>query len=198
MFNIPIIIFFVSVQHRFERVVSKSAERTRALDHGYKEAREFHEAWSNLMDWLTTAEKNLDELTQDASVGNDPERIKQRLAKHRDVQRALSGKQGTYDSTMRMGKALKEKAPKSDEHPLNKMINELKEKWNMVCTKSVDRQRKLEEALLYSGQFKDAMEALLDWLRKTEKRLTDEGPVHGDLDTVMALVEQHKVSILIV
>jgi hypothetical protein len=26
-------------------VVSKSAERTRALDHGYKEAREFHDSW---------------------------------------------------------------------------------------------------------------------------------------------------------
>jgi hypothetical protein len=26
----------ISVQHRWERVVSKSAERTRALDHGYK------------------------------------------------------------------------------------------------------------------------------------------------------------------
>ncbi|XP_050437249.1 dystonin isoform X15 [Adelges cooleyi] len=182
----------ISVQHRFERVVSKSAERTRALDHGYKEAREFHEAWSGLMDWLSNTEKNLDELAQDATVGNDPDRIKQRLAKHRDVQRALSAKQATYDSTMRMGKALKEKAPKSDEQPLNKMINELKEKWNLVCTKTVDRQRKLEEALLYCGQFKDAMEALLDWLRKAEKRLIDDGPVHGDLDTVMALVEQHK------
>lgn len=30
----------ISVQHRWERVVSKAAERTRALDHGYKEAKE--------------------------------------------------------------------------------------------------------------------------------------------------------------
>lgn len=30
----------ISVQHRWERVVSKSAERTRSLDHGYKEAKE--------------------------------------------------------------------------------------------------------------------------------------------------------------
>lgn len=39
--------FFIvpSVQHRWERVVSKSAERTRALDHGYKEAKEFHDLW---------------------------------------------------------------------------------------------------------------------------------------------------------
>lgn len=37
--------FTFSVQHRWERVVSKSAERTRALDHGYKEAKEFHDSW---------------------------------------------------------------------------------------------------------------------------------------------------------
>lgn len=30
----------ISVQHRWERVVSKAAERTRALDHGYKESKE--------------------------------------------------------------------------------------------------------------------------------------------------------------
>lgn len=51
----------------------------------------------------------------------------------------------------------------------------------------------MEEALLYCGQFKDALEALLDWLKKTEKQLAEDTPVHGDLDTVMALVEQHKV-----
>lgn len=62
---------------------------------------------------------------------------------------------------------------------------------NLLCL----RQRKLEEALLYSGQFKDAVQALLEWLRKVEKVLSEEGPVHGDLDTVMALVEQHKVSL---
>lgn len=51
----------------------------------------------------------------------------------------------------------------------------------------------MEEALLYCGQFKDALQALLDWLKRTEKELSDEGPVHGDLDTVTALIDQHKV-----
>ncbi|XP_054274796.1 dystonin isoform X14 [Macrosteles quadrilineatus] len=183
----------ISVQHRWERVVSKSAERTRALDHGYKEAREFHDSWSNLMGWLNDTEKSLDELEVEASsIGNDPERIKQRLAKHREFQRALSGKQATYDSTMRAGKTLKERAPKTDEPALRQMMNDLKDKWNTVCAKSVDRQRKLEEALLFCGQFKDALEALLDWLQKKEKELGDDSPVHGDLDTVVALVDQHK------
>ncbi|XP_070510262.1 microtubule-actin cross-linking factor 1 isoform X19 [Cardiocondyla obscurior] len=182
----------VSVQHRWERVVSKSAERTRALDHGYKEAREFHDSWSNLMNWLDETERTLDEVAADGLGGNDPDKIKSRLNRHREVQKALSVKQSTYDNTMKNGKTLKDKAPKSDEPALRELLNELKNKWTTVCGKCVDRQRKLEEALLFSGQFKDAIQALLEWLSKTEKYLANPGPLYGDLDTVTNLVEQHK------
>lgn len=155
----------ISVQHRWERVASKSAERTRALDLGYKEAKEFHDLWAGLMSWLEETEEGLDELLSE-SVGNDPEKIKARLSKHQEFQRALSAKQGIYDNTTKMGKQLKDKAPKSDEPIIKQMLIDLKNKWTSVCNKSVDRQRKLEEALLYSGQFKDAIAALLQWLKK--------------------------------
>ncbi|XP_060518136.1 microtubule-actin cross-linking factor 1 isoform X29 [Cylas formicarius] len=181
----------ISVQHRWERVASKSAERTRALDLGYKEAKEFHDSWSGLMNWLDETEHSLDELRAD-SVGNNPEQIKARLNKHQEFQRALSAKQATYDNVMKNGKQLKDKAPKTDEHAIKQMLTDLKNKWTSVCNKSVERQRKLEEALLYSGQFKDAVVALMDWLRKAEKELSQDVPVHGDLDTVNHLVDLHR------
>merc|ERR1719285_1180552 len=71
-------------------------------------------------------------------------------------------------------------------------MTELKNKWNNLCNLAVERQRKLEEALLFSGQFKDALRALMDWLGQMEKALDDKMPVHGDLDTVIGLVEQLK------
>ncbi|CAG2163885.1 unnamed protein product [Oppiella nova] len=179
----------VSVQHRWERVVSKAAERSRALEHGLKEAKEFSEAWSDLMSWLSDAEKTLDSIQQ---MGNNPEVIKQMLSRHKEFQRSLGAKQSLYDATIKMGRSLKEKAPKSDGPVLQDMIDELKNKWNSVCNKSVDRQRKLEEALLYSGQFKDAIQALIDWLDKAKRELAMDTPVYGDLDTVTALVDQHK------
>jgi predicted translin family RNA/ssDNA-binding protein len=72
------------------------------------------------------------------------------------------------------------------------MMTELKNKWLHVCNLSVEKQRKLEEALLFSGQFKDALKALMDWLGKMSAGLDDKSPVHGDLDTVIGLVEKHK------
>ncbi|XP_049292085.1 dystonin isoform X21 [Anopheles funestus] len=180
----------VSVQHRWERVVAKAAERTRALDHGYKEAREFHDAWVQLTGWLKETEKMLDTLAEETS--NDAVKIKKHLEKLREIQRNLQSKESFYDSTMRNGKGLMDRAPKSDEPVLSKMMSELKDSWKRVCQKSVERQRKFEEALLLSGQFADALQALLDWLRKTKARLAEDGPVHGDLDTVTTLVEHHR------
>lgn len=118
-----------------------------------------------------------------------------RLDKHREFQKALGAKQPAYDQTMKCGKQLKDKAPKPDEPVLKQMLQELKSQWTTVCSKAVERQRKLEEALLFSGQFKDAMSALIEWLKKQEANLKEDTPVHGDLDTVMGLVEKHKVNI---
>ena len=113
------------------------------------------------------------------------------LLRHKEFQRALGAKQGTYDATMKAGRALKEKAPRNDVPVLQEMLEELKSRWNAVCAKSVDRQRKLEESLLFSGQFKEAIDALIDWLERAKAELSLDR-LHGDLDTVTSLVEQHK------
>ncbi len=179
----------VSVQHRWEKAVSRCAERTRQLDHGFKETKVFHDNWKDLLDWLTDNMKPID---SDTNIHNDADRIKQQIGHHKDFQRMLGAKQPAYDSVIRMGRHLKDICPKSDIPVIHDMIMELKNKWNTLCAKSVDRQRKLEEALLFSGQFKEAIQALLDWLYKVEPQLAEDQPVHGDLDTVNSLLEEHK------
>lgn len=58
------------------------------------------------------------------------------------------------------------------------------------------RQHKLEEALLFSGQFAEALQALVDWLYRVEPQLSEDQPVHGDLDLVSNLMDSHKVRTL--
>ena len=178
-----------SAQHRWDKILSRSAERTRHLDVGYKDAKRFAESWGHLVQWLEDHEAKFD---ADANVGTDSAKIKQQIQKHKEFQRALGAKQPALDLVIRRGKMLKDKAPKSDSPILTEMINQLKTKWNALCGRSVDRQRALEEALLYSGQFKDALQALLDWLCKVEPQLADDQLVHGDLDTVNSLNEEHQ------
>ncbi|XP_077193462.1 microtubule-actin cross-linking factor 1 isoform X22 [Paroedura picta] len=181
----------VSVQSRWEKVVQRSVERGRALDDARKRAKQFHEAWKKLVDWLEDAENHLD---SELEISNDPDKIKLQLSKHKEFQKTLGSKQPVYDTTIRTGRALKEKAQFPDDtQSLDHLLGEVRDKWDTVCGKSVERQHKLEEALLFSGQFMDALQALVDWLYKVEPQLAEDQPVHGDLDLVMNLMDAHKV-----
>ncbi|XP_059838234.1 dystonin-like isoform X9 [Hypanus sabinus] len=181
----------ISVQARWEKVVQRSIDRGRGLDDARKRAKQFQEAWKKLMEWLEESEKNLD---SDLEIANDPDKVKMQLANHKEFQKALGAKHSVYDTTVRTGRSLKEKTTLADDHQkLDDMLSELRDKWDTVCGKSVERQNKLEEALLFSGQFTDALQALIDWLYKIEPMLAEDQPVHGDVDLVMNLIDAHKV-----
>ncbi|XP_074437669.1 dystonin isoform X13 [Larus michahellis] len=178
----------IIAQSRWEKVVQRLAERERALDDARKKAKKFHEAWHKLMEWLEESEKSLD---SDLEIANDPDKIKMQLAQHKEFQKSLGAKHSVYDTTNRTGRSLKTSLA-DDNLKLDNMLSELRDKWDTICGKSVERQNKLEEALLFSGQFTDALQALIDWLYKVEPQLAEDQPVHGDNDLVMNLIDNHK------
>ncbi|KAM9847860.1 microtubule-actin cross-linking factor 1 [Aulostomus maculatus] len=181
----------LSVQGRWEKLVQRSVERGRLLDDARKRAKQFHETWNKLMEWLDESEKMLD---AEVEIANDPDKIKTQLSQHKEFQKALGSKHSVYDTTSRTGRALKDKTSLQDDNQkLDDMLSELRDKWDTVCGKSIERQNKLEEALLFSGQFTDALQALIDWLYRVEPQLAEDQPVHGDIDLVLNLIDNHKV-----
>ncbi|XP_014668089.1 PREDICTED: microtubule-actin cross-linking factor 1-like [Priapulus caudatus] len=184
------------VQARWEKVVVKADERARHLEAAHKvakecdqEAAEFQDMWSDLCDWLAEAEEAL---KGDAGISNEPDKIRHQLIKHREFQKLLNNKMVAYDMTMKKGKVLKEKAPSTDIAAIQSMLNTLKNSWNGVSSLAVERQRKLEEAQAFSGQVKEAMKSLLEWLYKVEPTQAEHLPVRGDIETVKSLADQHK------
>ncbi|XP_075874847.1 dystonin isoform X6 [Nelusetta ayraudi] len=181
----------LSVQGRWEKLVQRSVERGRQLDDARKRAKQFHESWNKLMEWLDESERNLD---SEVEIANEPDKIKTQLTQHKEFQKALGSKHSVYDTTSRTGRALKDKTSlQDDKQKLDDMLSELRDRWDTVCGKSVERQNKLEEALLFSGQFTDALQALIDWLYRVEPQLAEDQPVHGDIDLVLNLIDSHKV-----
>ncbi|XP_019725977.1 dystonin isoform X16 [Hippocampus comes] len=181
----------LSVQGRWEKLVQRSVERGRVLDDARKRAKQFHENWSKLMEWLDESEKTLD---SEVEIANEPDKLKKQLSQHKEFQKALGSKHSVYDTTSRTGRALKDKTSLQDDNQkLDDMLSELRDKWDTVCGKSIERQNKLEEALLFSGQFKDALQALIDWLYRVEPQMAEDQPVHGDIDLILNLIDNHKV-----
>jgi len=59
-----------------------------------------------------------------------------------EFQKALGSKQPVYDTTVRSGKAMRDKAQlPADQQKLDHLVGEVRDKWDTVCGKSVERYR---------------------------------------------------------
>ncbi|CAM9306034.1 unnamed protein product [Bubo scandiacus] len=181
----------LTARERLGAVLRRTAERGAALEEARKRTKQFSESRRLLLDWMDEVEQSL-EVPQDAATSQ--EEIKCQLAEHKAFQRVLRAKRPVYEATLRSGRALRERARlPEDLQPLEELLGELKERWDGLCSRAGERQHKLEENLLFSGKFTDALQALMDWLYRAEPQLSEDVPVGGDRDLVGDLMDKHKV-----
>ncbi|XP_039593504.1 microtubule-actin cross-linking factor 1 [Polypterus senegalus] len=181
----------VTVQDRWRKLNQRLNERGKSLEDAKKQAKQFSESWRLLADWMVEVEQTLD-THKEISVSH--EEIKQQLSEQKEFQKLLRSKRPVYEATLKSGRSLREKSQcPADKQQLEDMLAELRDTWDTISGKSMERQHKLEEALLFSGRFTDALQALMDWLYRAEPQLSEELPVGGEKDLVTNLIDKHKV-----
>ncbi|XP_056114056.1 microtubule-actin cross-linking factor 1, isoforms 6/7 isoform X1 [Rhinichthys klamathensis goyatoka] len=181
----------MTVQDRFKKLLQHTTERGKTLEDVKRHAKQFNESWHLLVDWMTEVEQTLDTHKE---IAVSQEEIKQQLTEQKEFQKLLRLKRPMYEACLKSGRSLQEKAqgPEDTQH-LENMVSELRDSWDTISGKSSERQHKLEEALLFSGRFTDALQALNDWLYRAEPQLAEDVPVCGEKDLVNNLIDKHKV-----
>ncbi|XP_016375038.1 dystonin-like [Sinocyclocheilus rhinocerous] len=184
------------LEQKWSTVYAKMQERkpSTGLQHikcAKRHAKQFSESWHLLVDWMTEVEQTLDTHKE---IAVSQEEIKQQLTEQKEFQKLLRSKRPMYEACLKSGRSLQEKAqsPEDTQH-LENMVSELRDSWDTISGKSSERQHKLEEALLFSGRFTDALQALNDWLYRAEPQLAEDVSVCGEKDLVSNLIDKHKV-----
>uniref|UniRef100_A0A8B9GHF7 EF-hand domain-containing protein n=1 Tax=Amazona collaria TaxID=241587 RepID=A0A8B9GHF7_9PSIT len=181
----------LSARERLGKVLQRLAERGTVLEEARKRSKQFSESRQLLLDWMEEAEQSL-EVPSDTTTSQ--EELKSQLAEHKAFQKVLRSKRPVLEATLRSGRALREGARlDQDRQPLEELLRDLKERWDALCSHAAERQHRLEEKLLLSGKFSEALQALLDWLYRAEPQLSEDAPVGGDRDLVSDLMDKHKV-----
>ncbi|XP_036368174.1 microtubule-actin cross-linking factor 1 isoform X4 [Octopus sinensis] len=204
----------VGIRLRWKKLLRRTDERERLLQQSYHEDRRFEESWKDLCDWLDSSEDMLTSfltpqlqaasMTQVGKMKDEMDELKPKpvdmetrisqLLHVKLFQHQLAAKHSLYYSTTRLGRNLKDRCTKSDQDRdiLQAMLDQLKNKWNLVRSVVSKSQNKLDEALLTSGRVSDALNSLQEWLSKAEAMLSKDECILGDYDTVNLLIEQHK------
>ncbi|KAG9276320.1 microtubule-actin cross-linking factor 1-like isoform X1 [Astyanax mexicanus] len=181
----------ITVKDRYRKLQQHTTERGKALDNVKRQVKMFSESWHLLIDWMSEVEQTLDTHKE---IAVSHEEIKQQLTEQKEFQKLFRSKRPMYEACLKSGRSLLEKAQNpSDTQHLENMVSELRDSWDTISGKSMERQHKLEEALLFSGRFTDALQALNDWLYRAEPQLAEDVPVGGEKDLVNNLIDKHKV-----
>ncbi|KAI7806099.1 putative microtubule-actin cross-linking factor 1, partial [Triplophysa rosa] len=181
----------MTVCDRYKKLLQHKTERGKTLEDVKRHVKQFNESWHLLVDWMTEVEQTLDTHKE---IAVTQEEIKQQLSDLKDFQKLLCSKRPMYEACLKSGRSLLEKAQSlEDTQHLENVASELRDSWDTINGKSSERQHKLEEALLFSGRFTDALQALNDWLYRAEPQLAEEVPVCGEKDLVNNLIDKHKV-----
>ncbi|XP_026577641.1 microtubule-actin cross-linking factor 1-like [Pseudonaja textilis] len=180
-----------SAKERLAKVLQQVTERGEVLEEAHQQAKQFRESWQLLLKWMDGLESACPAPAGAPPV--KPEDLKALLGQHKGFQRRLRAKRPIFEAALQQGGLLRGRALlPADGQELDAMQRELKERWGALWSWAAERQQKLEELLLSSGCFSDALQSLLDWLCWVEPQLAEETPVAGDRDLVGTLMEQHK------
>ncbi|KAF4087940.1 hypothetical protein AMELA_G00077310 [Ameiurus melas] len=181
----------ITVQDRYRKLNQHTTDRGKTLEDVKKQAKQFSESWQLLIDWMTEVEQTLDTHKE---IAVSHEEIKQQLTEQKEFHKLFRSKRPMYEACLKRGRTLLEKTqnPLDTQH-LENMVSEIRDSWDTVSGKSMERQHKLEEALLFSGRFSDALQALNDWLYRAEPQVAEDVPVGGEKDLVNNLTDKHKV-----
>uniref|UniRef100_A0A670ZUC8 EF-hand domain-containing protein n=1 Tax=Pseudonaja textilis TaxID=8673 RepID=A0A670ZUC8_PSETE len=176
-----------SAKERLAKVLQQVTERGEVLEEAHQQAKQFRESWQLLLKWMDGLESACP-----APAGAPPAKPFLQLSLQ-GFQRRLRAKRPIFEAALQQGGLLRGRALlPADGQELDAMQRELKERWGALWSWAAERQQKLEELLLSSGCFSDALQSLLDWLCWVEPQLAEETPVAGDRDLVGTLMEQHK------
>ncbi|KTF96951.1 hypothetical protein cypCar_00049146 [Cyprinus carpio] len=166
-------------------------ERVETLEEAMQAAVQFQDSLQNMFDSVDIMEGKLDSMSP---VGTDLETVKQQIEELKEF------KGDAYQLQIEMerlnhqaGLLLKKVLEEAERTSILEPMNELKMLWDNLDKKIINRQHKLEGALLALGQFQHALDELLAWLSHTEELLGEQRKACGDPKAIEIELAKHHV-----
>ena len=75
---------------------------------------------------------------------------------------------------------------------MEKDLEKMNDLWNSLKSAIADRERKLDQGLLQSGKFAEAMNGLLSWFDEMDDMMSNQKPPSSDYKVIKAQMQEQK------
>lgn len=166
-------------------------DRVDKLEEAMQAAVQYQDGLQAIFDWVDIAGGKLASMSP---IGTDLETVKQQIEELKQFKSEAYQQQIEMERLNHQAELLLKKVTEeSDKHTVQDPLMELKLIWDSLDERIINRQHKLEGALLALGQFQHALDELLAWLTHTEGLLSEQKPVGGDPKAIEIELAKHHV-----
>lgn len=183
------------LDEQLARIEDKAARRMKQIQDGLKRAEAQRAAEQKFQLRLDDMKRELDDMERKldnmAPIAKELGALQQQLAEINDFSQKLNGTRRNLNDLIKAGEDLIREDMIADPAALRASLKGLKDQLARIEDKAAKRLRDIQDAMSRVAA-SDAIQDVAKWLERARKVLIDEENVHGDLDTVNALIEQHK------
>lgn len=129
------------LQHRWDNIKSRAAERKNKLEEAVNRADNFHDDLQAFIMWLTDKEKELNNLKP---VSRVLEPITKQIDDHKHFQKDISGHRETMVQLEKTGTHLKYFSQKQDVILIKNLLMSVSHRWDKVVSRCAERTRQLD------------------------------------------------------
>lgn len=184
-----------ALKDQLGRIEDKMARRLKAIQEGLNKAEQRKAAEGRYQLKLDEMKRHLEDLERRldnmAPVSTDLGQLQQQLAEINDFLQQLTATKKDLNDLVKLGEEMIRDDLIEDPQALRSNLKALKDHFGRIEEKANQRLRDIQNAMGRVAA-SDAIQEVANWLERAKKVLIDEENVHGDLDTVNALIEQHK------
>ena len=179
------------LQRSVDKLEQRGISRDKDIDDMIKKVQAFYDHYEHVMNDIhevINEERNL------GAVAGDTETIKQQQAQFKQFQSKIVSAVGKeVDKSNRGGQGLIQSAASGvNTSGMENDLEKMNELWNSLKQALAERERKLDQGLLQSGKYGEALNGLMSWLDEMEDMMMNQKPPSSDYKVVKAQVQEQK------
>merc|ERR1719297_580498 len=174
-----------------DKLEKRGQGRDKEVDDMISKVQAFYDHYGGVMDDIQEV------IREEKSLGNvagDTATIKQQQEQFKQFQvKIVTAVSKEVDKSNRSGQGLIQSAASGvNTSVMEKDLETMNELWNSLKQALAERERKLDQGLLQSGKYGEAMKGLMSWLDEMEGMMQNQKPPSADYKVVKAQVQEQK------
>ena len=173
----------------WKEIETGTKNRSKSLEDAFALAERF---WDELQQVMNSLREIQDTLNSQEPPAIEPKAIEKQKDDLKNIKKGMDKTKPSVDKCKDLGKKLLNLVGDADKPELRRHIDDLDKEWGNITVLYNKREKSLLDAMERAMEFHEMLQSILEFLKSSERKFDNFGPIASDIDAVKKQIGQLK------